>query len=118
LSKLSEIFPVVEDAIDCRFLGGQIKIFSVQCYSVKLCVELIVNIFFAIVVVVVGFCGDKLKTTVFFLLPRLCVAAAVLPCAAAVFLFTATLAYCPVRAADVAPETALCAAPGPCTPSM
>jgi hypothetical protein len=112
-------FPVAADAIDLRFLGGQIQTFSVQCYIVKLCVELVVDIFFAIVVVVGGG-GNKLKTTVFFILPRLGVTAAVLRCAAAVFLFTATLADCPVRAAAAAaaPETDRCAAPGPCTSSM
>jgi hypothetical protein len=114
-------FPVEADAIDCQFLGGQRQTFCIQRYIIELCVELIVDIFFAIVVIVVGFSsggGDKLKKTVFFLLPRLGVAAAVLRFAAAVFLFTATLAYCPVIAAAAAPETALCAAPGPCTSSM
>jgi hypothetical protein len=46
-------FPVSVDAIDCRFLGGQIQTFCVQRYIVELRVELIVDIFFAIVVVIV-----------------------------------------------------------------
>jgi hypothetical protein len=102
-------FPVAADYIDCQFLGGQRQTFSFQCYIVKLCVELEVDIFFDIVVVVSSG-GD--------LLPRLNVTAAVSRCAAAVFFSTVTLADFPVRAAAAAPETALCAAPGNCTSSM
>jgi hypothetical protein len=48
-------FPLAADAINCRFLGGQRKTFCVQRYIVELCVELIVDIFFAISVVGGGF---------------------------------------------------------------
>jgi hypothetical protein len=81
---------------------------------VKICVKLVDQIFFIIVVIVIG---DRLQTTCFFLLRHLGVAP-VLYCAAAVLFISICIADCPVRAAATAPETVLCATPAPCTSSM